>query len=167
MNIEHFQKNTAYLDGLLLSLQGDKVVTITYGTQPYRFYVTEAGDVSGCSDEGPVASGESAFELYRMSFLEALIGGGSLIIRQLGVGQLSLPEALGGGTVPLDTLCGAALGTKGVRGLKATELRSMHPQRAQGGIEFRDLPTKEQVKVALIKQIDDQNPVPETVAKSA
>jgi hypothetical protein len=166
LNTDHFQKSTAYLDGVLMSLEGDKVVIISYGAKQNRFYVTEQGEVNRCGEQGPVPGNESDFELYRMSFLEALINGGSLIVRQVGVGKLQLSADLGGGTVPLDFLCGAKVGPKGIRGLSAVQLKSLYRQDVDGAVEFRDFLSKERVKVALIKQVEAERSkeVPQTVS---
>ncbi|WP_210395348.1 hypothetical protein [Motiliproteus sediminis] len=155
MNTEHFQKSTAYLDGLLLCLDGDKLVTITYGERQHRFHVSVDGEVSQWQDGEATRANDKAFEAYRMTFLEALLEGGSLIIRQLGVGSVELPQALGGGKLELDYLRGAAIGPKGIRGLRGEELKAVHPQGSEGGVEFHDLPSKEQIKVALLKQIEE------------
>lgn len=157
MNTEHFQKSTAYLDGVLLSLAGDKVVVITYGNTQQRFYLSEAGEVNRCGDEGALPGNESDFERYRMAFLEALIGGGSLIIRQLGVETLQLPEMLGGGSVSLDYLRGAEVGVKGIRGLSGDELKHAYPGGGEGAVAFHDFPSKEQVRIALLKQVEADN----------
>ncbi|WP_207061370.1 hypothetical protein [Motiliproteus sp. SC1-56] len=163
MNTTHFETSTAYLDGVLLTLAGDKVVTLTYGDEQNRFYINEAGEVNRCGEDGPLAGGERDFELYRMAFLEALISGGSLIVRQLEAGELALPEALGGGKVPLDYLSGAEIGPKGLRGLRADELKSAYPNGAEGATDFRDFLSKEQVRVALIKQVEQQASQAQTV----
>lgn len=154
MNTEHFQKSTAYLDGLLLCLPGCKVVTITYGALQQRFHITPDGEVSQWGEEGPLSADGKAFELYRMTFLEALLEGGSVIIRQLAVGQLNLPAELGGGQISLDYLSGAAVSSKGIRGLRAEELRRFYALGAPEQTEFRDLPSKEQVKIALMRRVE-------------
>lgn len=155
MNIQHFQTSTAYLDGVLMTLAGDKVVIISYGTTQDRFYVTRQGDVNRCGKDGPVPGSESDFELYRLSFMEALANGGSLILRQIGVGKLQMPEALGGGTVALDYLSGAQVGPKGIRPLKADALKRLYSQGVDGAVEFRDFLSKERVRIALIKQVEE------------
>lgn len=139
-----------------MSLAGDKVIIISYGTKQDRFYVSESGEVNRCAEEGPASGTESDFELYRMTFLEALMDGGSLIVRQLGVGTLLLPSSLGGATVPLDYLCAASVGAKGVRALRAEELKKLYPQGADGAVEYHDFPSKEQVKIAMIKLIESE-----------
>jgi hypothetical protein len=154
LNTENFQKSTAYLDGALMSLAGDKVVIISYGTKQDRFYISSGGEVNRCAENGPAQASQSDFELYRMTFLEALMDGGSLIVRQLAVGELPLPEALGGGSVPLDYLSAASVGAKGIRGLKAEELKKMYPNGADGAVEYRDFPSKEQVRLAMLQIID-------------
>ncbi len=154
MNLQHFQTSTAYLDGVLISLEGDKVVIISYGSTQERFYVTEQGEVNRCGEQGPVAGTESDFELYRLSFMEALANGGSLILRQIGVGKQSLPEMLGGGSVQLDYLSGAQVGPKGIRPLNSDALKRLYSQGVDGAVEFRDFLSKDQVKIALLKQVD-------------
>ncbi len=167
MNTHHFQKSTAYLDGTLMSLEGDKVVIISYGKTQDRFYVTEQGEVNRCGEQGPVQGNESDFELYRMSFLEALINCGSLIIRQVGIGKLQLPASLGGGSVPVDHLRGASVGPKGIRALSAAALKSVYQQGADGAVEFRDFLSKDQVKLALLKQVEAEHSEAPALAVSA
>ncbi len=159
MNTEHFQKSTAYLDGALMSLPGDKVVIISYGSNQDRFYVTESGEVNRCGDQGPVNGKESDFELYRMSFLEALISSGSLIIRQIAVSQIEMPAHLGGIKVPVDFLRGAEIGPKGIRPLNSTVLKSLYANGVDGAVEFHNFPTKDSVKIALIKQVEKEQQV--------
>ncbi len=154
MNTEHFQASTAYLDGALMMLAGDKVVIISYGLKQERFYVSESGEVNRCGDQGPVSGTESDFELYRMAFLEALMDGGSLLIRQLGVGVLPLPPALGGGSVPLDYLSAANVGPKGIRALRGEELQSFYTQGADGAVEYHDFPSKDQVRIAMMQRVE-------------
>lgn len=137
-----------------MSLDGDKVIIISYGTKQDRFYVSESGEVNRCAEQGPARGTESDFELYRMTFLEALMDGGSLIVRQLGVGTLPLPAELGGGTLPLDYLSAASVGPKGVRALRADELKKMYQQGADGAVEYHDFPSKEQIKLAMIKLLE-------------
>ena len=62
MNTENFQKSTAYLDGALMSLDGDKVVIISFGSKQERFYVSGSGEVNRCGEQGPVNGNESDFE---------------------------------------------------------------------------------------------------------
>ena len=154
MNTENFQKSTAYLDGVLMSLEGDKVIIISFGAQQERFYVSSSGEVNRCGEQGPVTGSESDFERYRMAFLEALMDGGSLIVRQVGVGELQLPETLGGGVVPLDYLSAAKVGPKGVRLMKADELKKVYQQGADGAVEYHDFPSKGQVKIAMMKLLE-------------
>lgn len=156
MNLQHFQTSTAYLDGVLISLEGDKVVIVSYGTTQERFYINEKGDVNRCGEDGPVSGTESDFELYRLAFMEALANGGSLILRQIGVGKLQLPEMLGGGMVPVDYLSGAQVGPKGIRPLSGDALKRLYGQNAEGAVEFRDFLSKDQVKIALMKRVDNE-----------
>ncbi|BBB30777.1 hypothetical protein [Neptunomonas japonica] len=156
MNTENFQKSTAYLDGALMSLDGDKVIIISFGALQERFYVSNSGEVNRCGEQGPVTGNESDFERYRMAFLEALMDGGSLIVRQIAVGELKLPEALGSGVVPLDYLSAAKVGPKGVRSMKADELKKVYQQGADGAVEYHDFPSKEQVKIAMLNLLETE-----------
>ena len=154
MNTENFKKSTAYLDGALMTLSGDKVVIISYGSKQERFYVSASGEVNRCGEQGPAPSNDSDFDLYRMAFLEALLDGGSLIVRQIAVGQLTLPAPLGGGSVPVDYLSAASVGPKGIRSLKGEELKAMYPQGADGAVEYHAFPSKDRVKVAMSKLVE-------------
>jgi hypothetical protein len=140
----------------LITLDGDKVVIISYAKTQDRFYVTEQGDVNRCGEQGSIPGNESVFELYRLSLMEALSNGGSVIVRQLGVGELALPDSLGGGAVALDYLSGAQVGQKGIRPLSAQTLKQLYTSGVDGAVEFRDFLSKEQVKVALIKQVETE-----------
>ena len=153
MNTEHFQKSTAYLDGALMSLDGDKVIIISYGANQERFYVSGSGEVNRCGEQGPVSGNEDDFERYRMAFLEALLDGGSLIVRQVSVGELKLPTELGGGVVPLDYLSAAKVGPKGIRSMRAEELKKVYQQGADGAVEYHDFPSQDQVRIAMLKLI--------------
>lgn len=156
MNTDHYQQSAAYLDAVLMTLEGDKVVIISYGTQQDRFYISACGTVSRCDAEGPTPASESDFELYRMTFLEALLDGGSLIIRQIGAGLLQLPETLGGGTLPVDYLSAARVGPKGIRALRGSELQAIYQQGADGAVEYHDFLSKEQVKLAVMRMIESE-----------
>jgi hypothetical protein len=153
VNTENFQKSTAYLDGALMSLNGDKVIIISFGDNQERFYVSGTGEVNRCGEQGPVNGSENDFERYRMAFLEALMDGGSLIVRQVGVGELQLPTELGGVIVPLDYLSAAKIGPKGIRSMRAEELKKVYQQGADGAVEYHDFPSKDQVKTAMMKLI--------------
>ncbi|SIT01437.1 hypothetical protein SAMN05421760_11110 [Neptunomonas antarctica] len=137
-----------------MSLAGDKVIIISYGAKQERFYVSASGDVNRCGEQGPVPGTESDFELYRMAFLEALIEGGSIIVRQIGVDTLQLPATLGGGAVPMDYLSAASVSLKGVRALNAGELKKVYQQGADGAVEYHDFLSKDQVKIAMIKLVE-------------
>lgn len=139
-----------------MSLKGDKVVIISYRTQQERFYITACGTVSRCDADGPAPGSENDFEIYRMTFLEALLDGGSLIIRQIGVGQLQLPAMLGSGTVAVDYLSAAKVGPKGIRALRGSELQAIYQQGADGAVEYHDFPSKQQVKLAVMRMIDTE-----------
>jgi hypothetical protein len=156
VNTENFQKSTAYLDGALMSLDGDKVIIISFGALQERFYVSSSGEVNRCGEQGPVRGDESDFERYRMAFLEALMDGGSLIVRQVAVGELKLPDALGSGVVPLDFLSAAIVGPKGISSMKAEELKKVYQQGADGAVEYHDFPSKDQVKIAMLKLLETE-----------
>ncbi len=157
MNTENFQKSTAYLDGALMSLDGDKVVIISFGSKQERFYVSGSGEVNRCGEQGPEEGSESDFERYRMAFLEALMDGGSLIVRQIGVGELQLPTELGGASVPLDYLSAAKVGPKGIRAMRADDLKKVYKQGADGAVEYHDFPSQQQVKVAMMRLIGTED----------
>ncbi|WP_372737376.1 hypothetical protein [Neptunomonas sp.] len=156
MNTENFQKSTAYLDGALMSLDGDKVIIISFGSQQERFYVSSCGEVNRCGEQGPVNGNENDFERYRMAFLEALMDGGSLIVRQIGVGELQLPTELGGVIIPLDFLSSAKVGPKGIRSMRAEELKKIYKGGADGAVEYHDFPSQDQVKIAMLKLIETE-----------
>jgi hypothetical protein len=91
-----------------------------------------------------------------MACFEALMDGGSLSVRQTGVGELELPKTLGSGVVPLDYLSAAKVGPKGIRSMKAEELKKVYQQGADGAVEYHDFPSKDQVKIAMLKLLETE-----------